>query len=100
MKNLKLYYDHEDECWYVADTIGRYGYDNPLDAIEHFASIIKEFNERSCEGLDHKSNTWWISDARGIPLAKVCEHCIDDVLKKYRPDVLKNPNYWASEDID
>lgn len=44
--------------------------------------------------------TWWENDARGIPLAKVCEKCVDQVLSQYRPDVLTNSNYWADEAID
>jgi len=44
--------------------------------------------------------TWWEYDARGIPLAKVCEHCVDAQLARYRPDVLSNPNYWADEPIE
>lgn len=44
--------------------------------------------------------SWWESDARGIPLARVCETCVDKVLARYRPDVLNNPNYEADEPID
>ena len=43
---------------------------------------------------------YWEHDARGIELAKVCDKCRDDVLAKYRPDVLADPNYWADEPID
>jgi hypothetical protein len=47
-----------------------------------------------------RTNSWWEHDARGIPLARVCDHCKADVLKRYRPDVLNNPGYEADEDID
>lgn len=47
-------------------------------------------------GLD----SWWEHDARGIPLARVCEKCRDETLKKYRPDVLSNPHYEADEPIE
>ena len=30
-------------------------------------------------GTDHVGEyTWWESDARGIPLCKVCDECVDD----------------------
>ena len=50
---------------------------------------------------DHtKDNSWWEYDARGIPLARVCDKCRRDVLKRYRPDVLHDPNYEADEEIE
>ena len=45
-------------------------------------------------------NSWWESDARGIPLARVCVECKDTKLKKYKPSVLKNSNYHADEPIE
>ena len=35
-----------------------------------------------------KSNSWWMNDARGIPLCRVCDECIKDSQKQYRPEVL------------
>lgn len=32
--------------------------------------------------------TWWVSDARGIPLCKVCEDCEKSKLSRYRPEIL------------
>lgn len=48
-----------------------------------------------CEGFHtkHDGVSWWENDARGIPLARVCTECIGVKLKKYRPEVLDNPNY-------
>jgi hypothetical protein len=37
--------------------------------------------------------SWWETDAKGIPLARVCPICKDRVLKKYRPEVLTDPGY-------
>lgn len=45
-------------------------------------------------------DSWWEHDARGIPLARVCEKCVEQKLKKYRPDVLTDSNYWADEPIE
>jgi len=47
-----------------------------------------------------KEESWWEHDARGIPLARVCDRCRAERLKGYRKDVLTNPNYWADEPIE
>jgi hypothetical protein len=39
-------------------------------------------------------------DARGIFLCFTCEKCHDAAMKRYRPDVLTDPNYWHDEPID
>ena len=45
-------------------------------------------------------DSWWEHDARGIPLCRVCESCVEKKLKGYRPDVLTDSNYWADEPIE
>lgn len=45
-------------------------------------------------------NSWWESDARGIPLARVCVECKKDKLSKYRPEVLTNSQYYTDEPIE
>jgi hypothetical protein len=56
--------------------------------------------EDSCKyGHTHKQ-TWWEFDARGIPLCKVCDNCVDERLARYRPDVLTDSNYWSDEPIE
>lgn len=52
----------------------------------------------SCEHT--KEESWWEHDARGIPLARVCDKCRKAKLAKYRPDVLTDSNYWADEPIE
>ena len=44
--------------------------------------------------------SWWESDARGIPLARVCGDCIEDRLSQYRPEVITDSNYEHDEPID
>jgi hypothetical protein len=34
----------------------------------------------------------WENDARGIPLARVCDACVDEKLSAYRPEVLADPS--------
>ena len=53
-----------------------------------------------CEFEHTGDYTWWESDARGIPLCKVCDDCVDERLEGYRPDVLEDPSYWADEPIE
>src|SRR5215467_7414449 len=43
---------------------------------------------------------FWVSDARGIPLVKVCHECRDEKLSHYRPDVLSDPSYPTDEPIE
>jgi hypothetical protein len=45
-------------------------------------------------------SSWWEHDARGIPLARVCDACIDAKLTPYRADVMTDPNYWADEPVE
>ena len=47
-----------------------------------------------------EQDSWWEYDARGIPLARVCEDCKEKKLSGYRKDVLDNPNYDADEPIE
>lgn len=41
-----------------------------------------------------------LSDARGIFCAYVCEDCESEVRKKYRVDVMEDPNYYCDEQIE
>jgi hypothetical protein len=51
-------------------------------------------NEGKCGGSHTKyDGSWWENDARGIPLARVCNECIKVKLAKYRPEVLTDSNY-------
>ncbi len=42
----------------------------------------------------------WLHDARGIPVSRVCDSCVDKVKAKYRPDVFTDSAYWADEPIE
>lgn len=44
--------------------------------------------------------SWWEVDARGIPLARVCNQCRASRLAKYRPEVLTDSNYEHDEPIE
>ena len=58
-------------------------------------------NDTKCNGQHMKGDgSYWVSDARGIPLARVCAHCRAAKLSKYRVDVLEDSNYNADEAID
>ncbi len=53
-----------------------------------------------CEFKHENENTWAEYDARGIYLARVCDACVNERLATYRPEVLTNPGYEASEPIE
>lgn len=47
---------------------------------------------------DHANEySWWENDAQGIPLARVCDKCRDEVLSKYRPEILTG---YGQSDVD
>lgn len=58
-----------------------------------------EIINRPCTCGSNKES-WWEYDARGIPLARVCEDCKTQRLSKFRPDVLTNPNYPTLEKVE
>lgn len=36
----------------------------------------------------NKQNSWWMNDAKGIPLSRVCNECIVAIKSCYRSEVL------------
>jgi len=42
----------------------------------------------------------WVNDARGIPLARCCDRCRQRRLAEFRPEVLTDPGYETTEDVD
>ena len=41
----------------------------------------------------------WVSDARGIEVALVCDDCRAKRLRGYRPEIFIDPHYQADEEI-
>jgi hypothetical protein len=41
--------------------------------------------------------SWWMNDAQGIPLCRVCEKCVDEKLSCYRPEILSG---YTQADVD
>jgi hypothetical protein len=61
--------------------------------------MSKLATDRPCDcgsGLDSS----WAYDARGIELCRTCDACHGEKMKKYRPDVLSDRNYWHTEPLD
>jgi len=44
-----------------------------------------------------KEESWWETDAQNIPLARVCSRCVDEVLSRYRPEILTG---YDQSDVD
>jgi hypothetical protein len=60
---------------------------------------MSRYSPRPCpcgSGLESE----WQYDARGIELCRTCPKCHKEKMKKYRPDVLTDRNYWADEAIE
>ena len=54
---------------------------------------------RICDcGSGYESD--WRYDARGIELCRACQVCWPEKSKRYRPEVLTDPNYEADEPIE
>lgn len=49
---------------------------------------------------ERRDETWEEHDARGIYLGRVCRKCVKGFLAKFRPEVLRDPQYEADEPID
>lgn len=45
-------------------------------------------------------DSYWINDARGIPLCRTCDDCHERKMATYRPEVLTNSGYEADEPIE
>ena len=46
---------------------------------------------------EHEAYTWWEYDGQGIPLAKVCDKCVTEVLSRYNPVIL---GHYTQADVD
>jgi len=54
-----------------------------------------------CNGRHTRNDgSYWVNDARGIPLARVCHKCREQKLSKFRKDVRTNSNYSADESVE
>ena len=41
--------------------------------------------------------SWWVNDAQGIPLCRVCDECEAKKLARYRPEILTG---YDQSDVD
>jgi len=47
------------------------------------------------------NESWWVYDAQGIPLCRVCNLCKKEKLSRYRPEILTGYNQGdVDEPID
>jgi hypothetical protein len=54
--------------------------------------------EHTCvNGIQSKEPSWWVNDAQGIPLCRVCSDCKAEKLGRYRPEILSGYN---QSDVD
>lgn len=43
---------------------------------------------------------YWMHDARGIPVANVCNQCYESVKARYRPEIFEDSGYECDERIE
>jgi hypothetical protein len=61
---------------------------------------MSEYVRKVCDCGSGKLS-FWRYDARHIPLARTCSDCFDErITKRYRPEVLNDPNYGSTEPIE
>jgi hypothetical protein len=58
--------------------------------------IWRSYECRCGSGLE----SYWVNDARGIPLKRVCDQCRAEALGCFRPEVLTDPGYLVDEPIE
>ena len=56
--------------------------------------------EHACVGGVPSSEgepSWWVNDAQGIPLCRVCDKCEAEKLSRFRPEILSG---YDQNDVD
>ena len=48
----------------------------------------------------HEEGSFILHDARGIPVARVCDRCEAHVIARYRPEIFTDASYEADEPIE
>jgi hypothetical protein len=51
----------------------------------------------SCRSHTKYDGSYWVNDAQGIPLARVCPKCKAEKLKGFRPEILTG---YTQKDVD
>lgn len=60
----------------------------------------EKIRDTTCICGSGRVDTFNLFDARGIYISKVCTECVEQVKRKYRPDIFTDSNYWTDEPID
>lgn len=54
--------------------------------------------DHACKsGVPSDNPSWWVYDAQGIPLCRVCDACESEKLSRYRPEILTG---YSEADVD
>lgn len=65
-----------------------------------FDAMAEAYDKKHACRCGSGEPSYWENDARGIPLAKVCDKCREQKLSGYRPEVLTDSSYHADEPIE
>lgn len=51
------------------------------------------FNLTAHKQSHTQQNSWWLKDAKGIPVSRVCLECVTAVKDQYEPEVFGSGRY-------
>lgn len=60
-----------------------------------FSHIPREHT--CCGGVLSREPSWWLKDAQGIELCRVCDDCREEKAAHYRPEILSG---YTQADVD
>lgn len=63
-------------------------------------SILSDEELREHKQTHTKDNSWWLHDARGYEVGRVCDKCEATVKSKFRPEIFEDGNYQADEPLE
>ena len=69
-----------------------------LEGVDYVITVHSSYNWPCPCGSGEPSSP--LSDARGIPLGRVCDKCEEEFKAKYRPEIFEDSNYEADEAIE
>lgn len=68
-----------------------------ISAVDESVGSEPESDVDPCSRHVKGDGSYWLNDARGIPLCRVCESCEKVKTKSYRPEII---NGYTQDDVD
>jgi len=71
-----------------------------LDLSKDVRELLEQRFTLKCPRGAHVESSYWLKDARGIEVAKVCDVCVEEVKAGYRPEIFTDSQYETTEDVE